>query len=196
MATNPAPAKSAPPPAKSPPPAAAVKSAAPSKGGAPEAPAAAAPRKKPSKLLKPLLGALLLTGAAAGAWFGGLRNHPAMSLEPKSGSSPAKKNAPTFLPLDLFTVNLLDTDRERYLQLGVVIELNDARMLDAVKQKLPIIRSQILMQLANKRMGDLLGMQAKEKLATDIVARTRLLIESEAADKGVEKAHFSQFIIQ
>jgi flagellar FliL protein len=195
VATNPAPAKSAPPPAKSPPPAAAAKGAAPAKGGAAEAPAAAAPRKKPSKLLKPLLAVLLLSGVAAGAWFGGLRHHPAMAFEPKPPAA-AEKNAPTFLALDLFTVNLLDTDRERYLQLGVVIELNDPKMLDAVKQKLPIIRSQILMQLANKRMGDLLGMQAKEKLATDIVTRTRLLVASEAADKGVEKAHFSQFIIQ
>ena len=190
MATSPALAKSASPPAKSAPPAAAAKGAAPAKGGAPEA-----PKKKRSKLLKPLLGALLLSAAAAGAWFGGLRHHPMLAFEPKPAAA-AAKNAPTFLALDLFTVNLLDTDRERYLQLGVVIELNDARMLDAVKQKLPIVRSQILMQLANKRMGDLLGMQAKEKLATDIVARTRLLVESEAADKGVEKAHFSQFIIQ
>jgi flagellar FliL protein len=195
VATNPALAKSAPPPAKNAPPAAAVKSTAPAKGGAAEVPAAAAPRKKPSKLLKPLLAVLLLSAAAAGAWFGGLRHHPMMAFDPKPASA-AAKNAPTFLALDLFTVNLLDTDRERYLQLGVVIELNDARVLDTVKQKLPIIRSQILMQLANKRMGDLLGMQAKEKLAADIVARTRLLVESEAADKGVEKAHFSQFIIQ
>jgi flagellar FliL protein len=192
VATSPALVKSAPPPAKS---AAAAKSATPAKGVAPETSIAGAPKKNRSKLLKPLLGALLLSAAAAGAWFGGLRHHPAMAFEPGQAST-AAHNAPTFLALELFTVNLLDTDRERYLQLGVVIELNDARMLDAVKQKLPIIRSQILMQLANKRMGDLLGMQAKEKLAMDIVTRTRLLVESEATDKGVEKAHFSQFIIQ
>jgi flagellar protein FliL len=180
VATKPVLARSAPPPARI----------------APEAPAAAAPKKNRSKLLKPLLGALVLSAVAAGAWFGGLRHHPMLAFDANPASPAAKKNAPTFLPLELFTVNLLDTDRERYLQLGVVIELNDARTLDAVKQKLPIIRSQILMQLANKRMADLLGMQAKEKLALDIVTRTRLLIDSEAADKGVEKAHFSQFIIQ
>ena len=188
MATTPALAKNAPP-------AAAVKSTAPAKGGTPEVQTGGASRKKRSALLKPLLVTLLLSTAAAAAWFGGLRHHPMMAFDPRTASA-AAKNAPTFLALDLFTVNLLDTDRERYLQLGVVIELNDARVLDTVKQKLPIIRSQILMQLANKRMGDLLGMQAKEKLAADIVARTRLLVESEAADKGVEKAHFSQFIIQ
>ena len=143
-----------------------------------------------------MLSALLVAAAAAGTWYGGLRHHPAMAFEPKPASAAAKKKSPTFLPLELFTVNLLDTDRERYLQLGIIIELNDARMLDAVKLKLPIVRSQILMQLANKRMADLLGMQAKEKLATDIVARTRLVVEGEAADRGVEKVHFSQFIIQ
>jgi len=197
VATSPAPARSASPPAKSAPPAAAVKSAAPAKGGAPEAPAGGASGKKSSSLLKSLLVVLLLSGAGAGAWFGGLRQHAMAALESKPKTAAEKKaSAPTFLALELLTVNLLDTDRERYLQIGIIIELNDARVLDTVKQKMPIIRSQVLMQLANKRMADLLGMNAKEKLAMDIVARTRAQIESEAADKGVEKAHFSQFLIQ
>jgi flagellar FliL protein len=195
VATNPAPAKSAPPSAKNA--AAALKSAPPARGGAHEAPAGGASGKKSSSLLKPLLVVLLLAGGAAGAWFGGLRQHAMAALESKPRTAAEKKtNAPVFLALDLLTVNLLDTDRERYLQIGIVIELNDSRVLDTVKQKMPIIRSQVLMQLANKRMADLLGMNAKEKLAMDIVARTRAQIESEAADKGVEKAHFSQFIIQ
>ncbi len=195
MAVTAAPAKSASAQSKSAPPAA--KGAAPAKGTAPETPAGGASKhSKRSTLLKPLLAALLVSGAGAGAWFGGLRNHPALAFEPKAADAAPRKSTPTFLPIDAFTVNLLDTDRERYLQLAIVIELNDAKMLDAVKQKLPIIRSQILMQLANKRMADLLGMQAKEKLAMDIVQRTRLTVESEAADKGVERVHFSQFIIQ
>lgn len=202
MAVTAAPAKSAPPQSKSAPPPAAksagpAKGGAPGKGAAPEAPADGASKKtKRSIFLKPLLAVLLVSGAAAGAWFGGLRNHPALAIEPKAANAAARKGTPTFLPIEPFTVNLLDTDRERYLQLAIIIELNDSKMLDAVKQKLPIIRSQVLMQLANKRMADLLGMQAKEKLAMDIVQRTRLAVESEAADKGVERVHFSQFIIQ
>ncbi len=195
MAVTAAPAKSAPSQSKSAPPAA--KGAAPGKGAAPAAPADHAPRKaRSSALLKLLLAALLVSGAAAGAWFGGLRDHPALAFEPRAANAAAHKGTPTFLPIEPFTVNLLDTDRERYLQLAIIIELNDSKMLDAVKLKLPIIRSQVLMQLANKRMADLLGMQAKEKLAMDIVQRTRLAVVSDAADKGVERVHFSQFIIQ
>lgn len=194
MAVTAASAKSPPPPSRNAP--AGAKGGSPAKAAAPEAPADtnSAPRR-PGKV-KLLLAVLLASGIAAGAWFGGLRDHPALALEPKAARGAAQKGAPTFLPLEPFTVNLLDTDRERYLQLAVIIELNDAKMLDAVKQKLPVIRSQILMQLANKRMADLLGMQAKEKLAMDIVQRARMAVESDAADKGVERAHFSQFIIQ
>jgi flagellar FliL protein len=196
VASNLAVAKNAPPASAK---GAAAKSGAPAKAADAEAAPAPAPgappKKKRSKLLKPLLGALALSAAAAGAWHGGLRNHPALAFEAKTANT-ATKGAPTFLPVEMFTVNLLDTDRERYLQIGIVVELNDARMLDAVKLKMPIIRSQILMQLANKRMADLLGMQAKEKLALDIVARVRQQVESEAADRGIEKVHFSQFIIQ
>lgn len=196
MASNPALAKSAsPPPRSGPPPPAAGKNAAPAKADG--APAGETTKKKKSALLKPLLILLLFSGAGAGAWFGGLSQKAATLLESKPRTAAEKKaSTPTFLPLELMTVNLLDTDRERYLQIGVVIELNDSRVLDTVKQKMPIIRSQILMQLANKRMSDLLGMQAKEKLAMDIVTRTRAQVESDAADKGVEKAHFSQFLIQ
>lgn len=186
MAVTAVPAKGAPAQSKSAPPAA--KDAAPAEGAPKRA-------RRPTRL-KPLLALLLLTGVAAGAWLGGLRDHPALVLESGTAAGTANKGTPAFLPIEPFTVNLLDTDRERYFQLAIIIELNDPKMLDAVKQKLPIIRSQILMQLANKRMADLLGMQAKEKLAMDIVQRTRQAVDSQTADKGVERVHFSQFIIQ
>ncbi|MGQ0509198.1 MAG: flagellar basal body-associated FliL family protein [Betaproteobacteria bacterium] len=188
MAASPALAKSASSPARIAP------AAAPARGAAAEAPAV--PARKRSRLLKPLLIALLACASAAVAWFAGLRHHPALAIAAQPPGSAAKKSAPTFLPPELFTVNLLDTDRERYLQIGIVLEISDAQTLDLVKQKLPILRSQILMQLASKRMGDLLGMQAKEKLASDIVDRARLVVGPESADKGIDKVHFSQFIIQ
>lgn len=195
MAANPALAKSASTPARSASAAASAKNAASAKGNSGETPDAAPPAKR-SRLLKPLLIALAACAAGAAAWFAGLRNHPALAVEAAASGAAAKKASPTFLPPEMFTVNLLDTDRERYLQIGIVLEVGDSQTLDLVKQKLPVLRSQILMQLANKRMGDLLGSQAKEKLAMEIVDRARLVISSEMPDKGIERVHFSQFIIQ
>jgi len=195
VAASPALAKSASTPARSAPAAASAKNAASAKGSAGEVPAAA-PAAKRSRLLKPLMIALAVCAAAAAAWFAGLRHHPALAIEAHPPGGAAKKSSPTYLPPEMFTVNLLDTDRERYLQIGIVLEIGNAQTLDLVKQKLPVLRSQVLMLLANKRMGDLLGLQAKDKLATEIVDRARLVISPEMTDKGIERVHFSQFIIQ
>jgi len=174
----------------------------PKKAPAPAAEAAAPPAapaaRRKSKLLLPLLVLLLLSATVAGAWHGGLRNHSAFAFEPKHATAHAdgKHKAQSFVPLDPFTVNLQDADRERFLQLGIVLEANDNETADAVKRKLPIIRSGILLLLSSKRSVDLQGADAKQKLAAEIIARARVPLESAAPDKGIEQVHFSQFIIQ
>jgi flagellar FliL protein len=167
---------------------------------APEVPAAQATpvaKNKSKRLLAPLLALLLVSLTVAGAWFGGLRNHPAFAFEKKleTGAS-AKTKMQSFVPLEPFTVNLQDADRERFLQLGVVLEANDGHATDGVKQKLPIIRSQILLLLSSKRSTDLQGLEAKQKLAGEIIVRARQSLDSDAPDKGIEQVHFSQFMIQ
>lgn len=156
----------------------------------PETPA----KKKRSRLLIPLLAVLLASMTGAGAWYGGLRNHPSVAIQPKPASE-AKKTQ-TFVPLEPFTVNLQDTDRERFLQLAVVLEVNDGSAADAIKQKLPIIRSQILLLLSNKKSLELQGVAAKQALASEIIAQARQPLTAESADKGIEQVHFSQFIVQ
>jgi flagellar FliL protein len=162
---------------------------------APDAAGTPAPaKKKRPRLVMPLLILMLVSATAAGAWYGGLRNHPALAFAPKTAS--AGKKAQAFVPLEPFTVNLQDTDRERFLQLAVVLEVNEGNAADGVKQKLPIIRSQILLLLSSKRSADLQGVAAKQKLAGEIIAQARLPLESGSPDKGIEQVHFSQFIVQ
>jgi len=169
---------------------------------APAAEAAPAKKRRKSKFLMPLLGLLLLTAAGAGVWFVKLRHTLFVADAPVAGASGAPasrsagKKATTFVSLEMFTVNLLDDERERYLQLGVVLEISDGATVDAVKQRMPIIRSQILLLLSNKHSAELLGTQAKEALARDILERARRAIDSPMPDKGIEQAHFSAFVIQ
>ena len=130
--------------------------------------ASAPANKKRSRLVMPLLVLMLVSATGAGAWYGGLRNHPALAFAPKPATT--AKKAQAFIPLEPFTVNLQDTDRERFLQLAVVLEVNDGNAADGVKQKLPIIRSQILLLLSSKRSPDLQGVAAKQTLASEIIA--------------------------
>src|SRR4051812_32081489 len=43
------------------------------------------------------------------------------------------KTLPTFVPLDPFTVNLADQDSERYAQIGVTLQIEDAHFADELK---------------------------------------------------------------
>jgi flagellar FliL protein len=78
------------------------------------------------------------------------------------------KKPPIFVPLDPFTVNLADREAERYAQVGVTLEIEDAKVGEELKLYLPAIRNNILMLLAHKTAGELLTREGKLKLAREI----------------------------
>lgn len=131
------------------------------------------------------------------------------------------KHAPTFVPLEPFTVNLADKDAERFAQVGLTFELVDPDTAEDIKAYMPVIRNNILLVLAHKTAQELQGREGKEKLASEIkreaCAALGIEIEDEAATasdetasaparrkKGKQRAsaspirqvHFSNFIIQ
>ena len=113
-----------------------------------------------------------------------------------------------FVALDNFTVNLADREAERYAQIGISLELVDAKAGEKIKLFMPAIRNNILMVLAHKRSSDLLERTGKEKLADEVQRETERALGLEplalgaAARKGegdprpVRAVHFSNFIIQ
>ncbi|WP_395699102.1 flagellar basal body-associated protein FliL [Aquabacterium sp.] len=84
------------------------------------------------------------------------------------------KNPPIFVPLDPFTVNLADRDAERYAQVGVTLEIDDAKVGEQIKLYLPAIRNNILLLLAHKTAGELLTREGKLLLAQEIRRETML----------------------
>jgi flagellar protein FliL len=124
-----------------------------------------------------------------------------------------RKTPPAFLPLDAFVVNLADRESERFAQIGITLELDDAKVTEQIKAYMPAIRNGILMVLAHKTSQELLTRPGKQKLASEIMreAVRPLGVELEdenedpAADKHaktpleqspVRHVHFSSFIIQ
>ncbi|MBL8328394.1 MAG: flagellar basal body-associated FliL family protein [Rubrivivax sp.] len=98
------------------------------------------------------------------------------------------KQAPTFVPLDPFTVNLADRDAERYAQVGMTLELADPKMADTIKVYMPVIRNNILMVLAHKTSAEMLGREGKDKLARDIQRETARALGIEVEDEEEEAA--------
>jgi flagellar FliL protein len=205
---------------------------------APATTADAAPAAKggKKKLILILAAVLVLVLGGGGVAFFMLKKLPAEGEEASDdgGHGKAKAEAPaakpkrdsgrppTFLPLDPFTVNLADRESERYAQIAVTLEIDDAKTADELKVYMPAIRNNILMVLSHRTAAQLLTREGKEKLATAILhASVRPLgydIEEEA-DEDVETAaeapkkkkkkkkaappalpvsavHFSNFIVQ
>jgi len=90
---------------------------------------------------------------------------------PEHASTPKidPKNAPIYLPLDPFVVNLADKETDRYAQIGITLELDSGISADQIKAYMPAIRNAILMVLANKSSRDLMNREGKELLAQEIM---------------------------
>ena len=77
--------------------------------------------------------------------------------------------APTFLPIDTMVVNLADPGGERFAQVGITLELADAKTEERIKQFMPSIRSSVLLLISQKTSDELLTREGKDKLAHDIL---------------------------
>jgi flagellar FliL protein len=190
-------------------------------------PAASGGKKKLIVILAAVL-TLLLAGGGGAAYFMMKKKAAAAAAaaaeegdeaEAKSAAKPDVKNAPTFVPLDPFTVNLADRDAERYAQVGMTLELANPKAGDLLKAYMPAIRNNILLALASKTAGQLMEHEGKVQLAAEVRAAALkplgyTLKDAEPAAKAkatakggkegeaapeeppIRAVHFSNFIIQ
>lgn len=190
---------------------------------APTPPAPAAPAKsKKTMIIIIIVVAVLAIGGAAAVWFMKSRAHAEDGEADVSTSrKETPKVAPTFLPLDNMVVNLSDPGGDRFAQIGITLELGDAKVADQVKIYLPTIRSGILLLVSQRTSEELLQIEGKEKLASDILrevsrplgytvpSKKKREPVAENGDDGVERPQprraepnpvqrvlFSSFIIQ
>jgi flagellar protein FliL len=105
-------------------------------------------------------------------------------------------NPPVFVPLDPFVVNLTDREQDRYAQIGIILEIDDAKFGDQLKTFMPAIRNGILMILAHKSSQELLQREGKEVLAGEIMQEAVRPMGIEEDDNPIRAVHYSSFIIQ
>jgi len=160
---------------------------------------AAVPVKKGKKKLIIIAAAVVLVlaivGAGAAVFLKKRAAHAAEAGDETSAQADAQhakpdlKHPPTFLPLDPFVVNLSDKDADRYAQVGITFEVEDAKFAEQMKAFMPAIRNGILMILSHKASGELLGRPGKELLAAEILreASRTMGIEVEEPQPVVEK---------
>jgi flagellar FliL protein len=178
-----------------------------------------APKKKSKKLLFIVLGVVVLAIAGAAAALFILKKNTAEDdhedEEHVAVEQAAKdpKSAPVFLPLENMVINLADAGGNRFIQLGLTLQLQDAATETAVKAYLPSIRSQVLVLISQRTADEMLVLKGKEKLASDIIATISKEMgyavpaqgdgeeaprkrKGKAAPNPVQAVLFSSFIVQ
>jgi flagellar FliL protein len=198
-----------------------------------DAPPPAAKGGKKKLIIIIAVAALVLVGGGVGAMVL-LKKKPPADVEADAEEGAAGKHAtaakhdpghpPVFVPLDPFTVNLADRESERYAQVGITLEIDDAKTGEQIKIYMPAIRNQILMAIADRSAVELLGRDGKIQLAERVRRETSRALgievddeepapaaadeEGKPAKKGAKKkkkappvlpikaVHFSNFIIQ
>jgi flagellar protein FliL len=136
-----------------------------------------APKKKSKKLLFIIIGVVVLALIGAGAALFIMKKNAAaedgeFADEETEVTHQAKdpKHAPVFLPLENMVVNLADPGGTRFIQLGLTLQLQDAKTEADVKTYMPSIRSDILLLISQRTADEMLQVQGKAKLANDIIA--------------------------
>ena len=186
-----------------------------------------APVKGKKKLILIVAAAALVLAAIGGAAALMLKkNAHAEFADDEDGAAatvaaaPASRSTPVFVPLEPFTVNLADRNADRYVQVGITLEVDSSSTGDQIKTYMPAIRNNILMAIADRTAADLQAREGKAQLADRVRRETsRALgyaVEAEtaaaAADGStapttkrrttaatvlpVRAVHFSNFIIQ
>lgn len=163
---------------------------------------APSPAKGKKKLIIIIIAAAALVLVGGGVGFMVLSKKKADTEEQAEGEdkAPVKvaakahdaKSVPIFVPLEPFTVNLADRDAERFAQIGITLEISDAKVGEMVKAFMPAVRNNVLMAIADRTAAELLGREGKDKLAKKVGAETaRALgyeVEAEEADLDAEAA--------
>ena len=154
----------------------------------------AAPKPGNKKKLIVIVGAALLVVAAGGGGALFFLKKNAAAEDGGDGEATHEvakhdpKTAPTFVPLEPFTVNLADRDAERYAQVGVTFGVADSKVADSIKQFMPAIRNNILLVLAHKTAAELLSPDGKDKLAQEIRRETARALGYEVDDEADDAA--------
>lgn len=95
-----------------------------------------------------------------------------------------------------FVMSYLTRSGQRYIQAGITVATNKAKVLEVLEQHEPKIRSEILRIIGEHGFNELRTQQGKEKLLTDLRDRLEAIVREEAQIEGVKAVLFNVFVIQ
>lgn len=164
-------------------------------GGKPDAEQAASAISQKKKIIIMAAAALLLiAGTGGGAWF-------FLGSKAQHGDKAAKEQhkpsaAPVFLPLEIFTVNLQMEEMQQFLQVNITLQLADEAQVDLLKANMPQVRNRLLLLLSSKKASEILTVEGKKKLSSEIVEAIQHPFTPHGPNPEVSDVFFTSFVVQ
>lgn len=153
----------------------------------------AGPTGRRKKLLLLLALLLVVGGAGAGTYF--FLEHRTPVTDQGERKPPKQSESSKLAHKDLkdFTVNLADTEANRYLRVNIVVEYPENKELEAeLEHKGTVIRDAVIAFLRTKTVASIRDPAGSEKLKADLVG-----IVNRHLEKGeVSRVYFTEFLIQ
>jgi len=154
-----------------------------------------APKKGKGKLLIIIAAVVVvvLIGGGVAAWL--LLSKPDAEEGAKQEEHAEEEHAaPIYEKLETFTVNL--ADQGGFLQTDIQLVLEDAKVQEKIKTRLPEVRDAMIRLLSSKTAEELSQQEGMDKLAEDIQKQINEVLGVKGKEKGVKKVLFGAFIIQ
>lgn len=96
------------------------------------------------------------------------------------------------LALDNFIVNLADEEVNRYLKLGLTLELGKEEDSEVIKKKEPVVRDAIITLTSSLTFADVRTAKGKRRLRAQIIR----LVNNVLGAALVRAAYFNEFVVQ
>ena len=151
-----------------------------------------APKSK-KKLIIIIAAVAILAGGGGAAWF---------LMKPKAGEHKAEvkhvepAQAPVFVTLEQFTVNLQPDPDEKFLQLDISLQVANPEVEKLIKDQMPAVRSRLLMLLTSKVASDISTSEGKQMLSDQIVAEVKKPFTKDGKPQEILGVFFTSFVIQ
>jgi len=99
---------------------------------------------------------------------------------------------PVSMDVDNLTINLADTDRDRYLRVKITLELRSEDAKTKVSENMVKIKDLLISSISGKKFSEIRTPQGKYELKMDLIYRINRLV----GGKPVKNLYFADFVSQ
>lgn len=153
----------------------------------------AAPPASKKKLIIIIAAVVLALGGGGAAWFFMQQKSHEQKEEVKK-EEPVQ--APVFLTLDTFTVNLQPDPDEKFLQVDITLQVANPETAEAIKSHMPAVKNRLLLLLTSKSAAEISTVEGKQDLTNEIISEMEKPFVHDAKPQEILDVFFTSFVVQ